>query len=355
MAAGEVNVEKAASPLRSVLQQDPQNPYRWADLGEAYLHAGQRESARYCYSRMVALGPNSPPLLMRAANFHFMIGENKVALPITARVLSLIPNYDAMIFSEYTRFAGGVGEILEYGLAKDGRATSSWLRFLMQAGRLDDAQRSWQWAECYGLAGDALAGEYAAFLIRQGLPDVAASAWAKHLGVRAGDYGKSTYLFNGGFESDPVASPFDWSLARTQGVEVARDCIAARLGKCSLRISFAGTRNLDFAAATQRTFINPGSYRFHAFIRTESVTTDQGIRFRVFDAEAPARLDETFGQFTGTSPWSAIEHDLVVPRATRLLQVQVVRQPSLKFDNKIGGTAWIDELRLEPASIHSPQ
>ena len=98
--------------------------------------------------------------------------------------------------------------------------------------------------------------------------------------------------------------------------------------------------------------MRPGPYRFHALIRTEGLTTDQGLRFRISDAEAPARLDVVLGQFTGSSPWSGVEHDLVVSPETRLLQVQVIRQPSMKFDNKIGGTAWIDGLKLEPVGSH---
>jgi len=160
---------------------------------------------------------------------------------------------------------------------------------------------------------------------------------------------------DGDFESDPAQSPFDWTFARTEGVEVTRDCTTTRSGECSLRIIFEGTQNLDFAAASQLTLVRPGSYRFHAFIRTQSLTTDQGIRFRIFDAETPARLDVTFGQFTGSSPWAGVEHDLVVSPETRLLQVQVIRRPSMKFDNKIGGTAWIDELKLEPLDSHSSQ
>jgi hypothetical protein len=114
-------------------------------------------------------------------------------------------------------------------------------------------------------------------------------------------------------------------------------------------------QNLDFAAASQQTFVTSGIYRFHGFIRTDGLSTDQGIRFRISDAEVPPRLDLVFGQFTGTRPWSGVEQDLVVPPATRLLQVQVIRGRSLKFDNKVGGTAWIDELKLEPISIHSPR
>jgi hypothetical protein len=94
--------------------------------------------------------------------------------------------------------------------------------------------------------------------------------------------------------------------------------------------------------------VRPGTYRFHAFIRTEALTTDQGIRFRISDAEVPARLDEVFGQFTGSNAWSSVDHDLVVAPKTRLLRIEVIRQPSMKFDNKVAGTAWMDDLKLEP-------
>jgi hypothetical protein len=60
------------------------------------------------------------------------------------------------------------------------------------------------WVAGYGYADNALAGEYVEFLIRQGHPDLAASAWAPQMGARADGYDKSTYLFNGDFESDPA-------------------------------------------------------------------------------------------------------------------------------------------------------
>ena len=353
MGVEEEDVQNAITLLQGALERDAQNPYGWADLGEAYLEAGRKEDARYCYGQVLALAPQSAPFLLRVANFHFQIGENQEALPITARILQLIPDYDSVIFSEYTRLVPQAEDVLRYGIPEGSRAAESWLRFLIQAGRFDDAQRAWEWVAGRGYADDALAGEYVKFLIRQRHPDWAGSAWVQYLGARSGDYGKSNYLFNGNFEAEPAPSPFDWKVARTPGVEVARDCTTAWSGKCSLRIKFAGTQNLDLAAASQLTWAAPGAYRFHAFIRTENLTTDQGIRFRIADAEAPARLEVILGQFTGTLPWSVVEHTLIVPPATRLLELQVIRQPSLEFDDKIGGTAWIDELRLEPISIHS--
>ena len=351
----EEDIQQAITAFRTVLQQDPQDPYRWVDLGDAFLEAGQKEDARYCFDQVLVLAPRTAEFLLRVADFYFQIGEDQEALPITARILALIPDYDSVIFSDYIRSVDRAEDVLRLGLPESGRAAKSWLRFLIQAGRLEDAQRTWDWVVGRGYADNALAGEYVEFLIRQGHPDSAASAWAQQMGARADDYDKSTYLFNGDFESDPAQSPFDWNVAHTAGVEVTRDCTTARSGKCSLRISFAGTQNLGFAAASQLAFVRPGAYRFHAFILTEALTTDQGIRFRIFDAEAPARLDEVFGQFTGSSPWSSVDHDVVVAPETRLLRIDVVRQPSMKFDNKVAGTAWIDELKLEPIIPDSPR
>jgi tetratricopeptide (TPR) repeat protein len=348
------NIQHAITLFRKVLQRDPQDPYRWLDLGGAFLEAEQKEDARYCFGQVLVLAPHSAPLLLRVADFHFLIVEYQEALPITARILALIPDYDSVIFSDYIRSVDRAEDVLRFGLPEDSRAAKSWLRFLIQAGRLDDAKPTWDWVVGHGYADSALAGEYVEFLIRQGHPDWAASAWAQRMGAAEG-YDKSTYLFNGDFESDPIPSPFDWNVARTEGVEVSRDCTTAWSGKCSLRISFAGTQNLGFAAASQLAFVRPGTYRFHAFIRTEALTTDQGIRFRISDAEVPTRLDEVFGPFAGSNPWSLVEQDLVVTPKTRLLRIEMIRQPSMKFDNKVDGTAWIDDLKLEPITVRSPR
>ena len=93
-----------------------------------------------------------------------------------------------------------------------------------------------------------------------------------------------------------------------------------------------------------------------ALIRTEDLTTDEGISDLEFcDAEVPARLDEVFGQFTGSSPWSSVDQELVVRPETRLLRIEVIRQPSMKFDNKVACMAWIEQLKLEPMFFHLPQ
>src|SRR2546427_13044195 len=97
--------------------------------------------------------------------------------------------------------------------------------------------------------------------------------------------------------------------------------------------------------------VKPGSYLFRAQVRTEGITTDQGVGFRISDAESSARLDIKTENLVGTSDWKKVEARFLVPPQTRLIRLQVIRQPSWKFDNKISGTTWIDEaslVRLRP-------
>ena len=91
-------------------------------------------------------------------------------------------------------------------------------------------------------------------------------------------------------------------------------------------------------------------YRFRGWVRCENVTTDQGVGFRIEDAESGARLHLEFGNLLGTAGWQPVEQAFVTPAQTRLLRVQVVRRPSWKFDSKIGGTVWLDDLELTPAA-----
>jgi hypothetical protein len=51
-------------------------------------------------------------------------------------------------------------------------------------------------------------------------------------------------------------------------------------------------------------------------------------------------------QLTGTNDWSQLEKTFKVPPDTNLIVVQLCRIPSEKFDNKIGGEAWVDTVSL---------
>jgi len=340
---------EALELFQTVLSRDLASPYRWCDLGEALADSGQVGQARLCFRRALDLGPQIPPICMRAANFHLLMQEPAEMLRCTSRVLRLAPGYDPLIFSYYTLMSIPVAQILTHGIPDDRRAAQSYFRHLLQSASVDDMELMWSWIRTRSFADDNLAGEYLTALLRNRSYKMAAQTWALHLASRRGNYLHSDRLWNGDFEFPLTGSPLDWKISPMDGVEVERDTLQPYSGKYSLRIGFLGTANLAYSHTAQMVWVTPGTCRFTAQVRTAGITTDQGIQFRILDAEAPARLDLTTAQLQGTHPWMRLERTFQVPAQTHLLAVQVLRRPSLKLDNKITGTAWIDAVSLTPS------
>ena len=97
----------------------------------------------------------------------------------------------------------------------------------------------------------------------------------------------------------------------------------------------------------QTIVVQPGDYRFTAWLKTDGITTDEGVRFCLSDVESPERLHKQTEATRGTNDWREIRQDIAVPPHTNLIEVAVCRLPSLKFDNKIGGTVWIDAVSVK--------
>jgi len=130
----------------------------------------------------------------------------------------------------------------------------------------------------------------------------------------------------------------------------ARDRHPNPNGSWVLRLDFDGQVNLDYGDVKQQVVVRPGPYRFRARVRAEHLTTDQGVGFRLFDPKKRHRLDIDTPHVSGTSDWKRVEKDFTIPPGTELIEVRVVRRPSFKFDNKIAGTVWIDDVSLAPAA-----
>lgn len=337
----------AVEAFEAALGRDMASPYRWCDLGEAWLAAGRVETAGYCVNRALELGPNSPPVLMRAANFHFRVGASGLALPYTARVLGMVGEYDETIFSLYDRMGVTQEEVLRAGLPDNERAGQSYFRHLVAKGSSEQVRAGWDWVRSRSFADDRLADEYVRYLLRSNQYETAAGAWAAHTASRERGYRDSNWLFNGGFEREPVGTVFDWRITPAEGVQASRDSGAAASGKWSLRVRFEGKENVSYHHVSQMAVVEPGIYRFRALMHTEAVTTDQGVCFRIEDAEDPQRLDITTERLAGTHRWREVEQEFRVPERTRLVEIQIARKPSLKFDNKISGTVWVDAAVLE--------
>ena len=333
--------------LLEALRGDVAAPNRWCDLGEALLKTGRVNQARYSIQTAVALGPYIPPILRRATSFYFSLHDNKLALEQSARVLDKTDSYDDLIFQSYRANQVPVSEILSNGLLGGRRASQAYLRYLIGIEHVDEAATVWNWELSHNFGDERLAREYVNFLFADQLYEKAAQAWALFLDGRSDGYLQSNWMFNGDFETEPTRMAFDWTIENLgEDVQIVRDGSVAHTGKYSLRVRFGGKENVNYRQTWERAFVRPGNYRFEAFIRTQDITTDRGIGFHIVDSENQSHLDVKTGQLIGTNDWTKIEQPIHVPEGAKLLTILIIREPSLKFDNQIGGTAWIDSLRL---------
>ena len=342
-------VEQAVTGFSLALKRDSHYPFNWVNLGDALAAADRKQDAEYCFRRALQLAPNWPPILMRAANFDFQSGNPQAGLLLASQILNQVDKYDSDIFEQYTEETINVSDVLRFGLPQNQRPALAFLSYLIRNGKLDDAQLLWRWMLTRNFADAHGASEYVSFLLAKRQAGDAATAWKDYLGPRAGGYGESDYVFNGGFETESSGSQLDWRVEPTDGVEVARDNVKPDAGQWSLRVRFDGKHNVTDTGVRQTVVLRRGSYRFRARIRTEGLTTDKGIRFRIAPVGRGQSAEQNRNDWLGTNSWSTVEIPFSVSVDEAVYVIQFVREPSLKFDSLIAGTLWIDEVRIKHA------
>ncbi len=162
-------------------------------------------------------------------------------------------------------------------------------------------------------------------------------------------------VWDGGFESNVVVGGLTWYYpSLVGGVMITLDRKEKHSGNRSLRLTFNGLRNVNFSDVCQYVAVEPStSYWFSAWVRTQGISTDQGVRFglhSVGDSENSIAWTE---DVRGTQPWTQVKFLWTSGSDVRELQLCVSRLPSAKFDSKIGGSAWIDDVALVPRSAEN--
>lgn len=333
----------AVDKFRQALAMDVAFPYRWSDLGNALAVAGRVDAAEYCFRRSLELAPNSPQIAMRAANFHLREGETGPALQLGATVLRLTTDYDGMVFNSWVRLGGDLNTILQSGIGTNRRAAESFFRFLMATGGPEgsggDSRLSamWTWLEGRSQVNRPLAMVWVDWLIGRHRDNDAFVVWKRYV-AQGSTYDSGNWIDNAGFENEPAGQGFDWRLQPCPGVKAGLDSATAHSGHSSLRMEFDGSANLDFHHVAQRVWLPPGRYRLTAWMRTANLSSDQGLALILNGVSTPA--------LTGSHDWTMVGADVTVRDGASAGEVKVVRQHSWRFDGKLRGVVWIDDVDL---------
>lgn len=340
---------KLLNELQRALRFDTADAYRWADLGDAEAAMEQSDKARYCFEQAVARAPRSPAILFRAANFAFAAGDPADVLKDLRRVLEQpeLAGYYASIFLTYMRLGVPVDSILAQGVPAMRVPVAEFLRYVENRNDVAAANTMWEWMTRRKLEDDASTADYLGLLIRNRQTESAAHIWKGYAGADS-SYLESTWVYNGSFEKPLRRSPFDWIIQPTAHVQAGLAQGGAFDGSKCVRLDFLGGANMDYRGVYELAAVTPGEWKLTAHLRTDQITTDQGISLHVIDIRNGAALDAWSQMLTGTHPWTEVQVQFTVRPGTDVVRVDVVRRQSLHFDNEIMGTAWVDAVRLEP-------
>jgi hypothetical protein len=195
-------------------------------------------------------------------------------------------------------------------------------------------------------------------LIASGHADDTQAVWQQALsvaGITPPSGPPHSLIWDGGLEGTLLNGGLAWRYQPIDGAQMDLDEETVHSGRRSLRVSFDGSQNVDFANLWQYVVVQPNTrYRFGAYLRTQDLTTDSGIRFEISDANQPRNLDVLSPGALGTQAWALDETTFTTAPTARVLRIALRRTPSTMLANKIRGVAWVDDVSLTTVPQTSP-
>jgi len=344
------NPDEIVQLYQSATRLSTQEAHFWADLGAGYDWAGRSNDALGAFQHARRLFPNSPEINWRLANFYVRAGKTPEALRTLGMVLQEDGSAGKRVFMLATNATRDRNEILKI-LPPQPLVFFDYLNFLIEKGDIAGAEEVWARVLQLDLPFDIRESfPYLDALIQHAEVGQLSKVWSALMqrfpGVQR-PVANSNLVTNGGFESDILNGGLDWRVLPAEGAVVSRDSVGAFEGEHALRITFDGSRNIDYVHVFQYVPVQARTrYRFSSHMRVQGITTDSGIRFQVCDAYNLGNIFVSSENLVGTSGWSEQHAEFTTSADTRLLLVRVVRPVSAKLDSQIAGTLWIDDVRL---------
>lgn len=357
----EPDSQKAIRAYQKSLSLDPHSADAWSDLAMAYESENNFSAAGDAFLAAQRAYPLSPEVAWRYGNFLLRRGNMDAAYAEVKRAVQVDPARGAAAFALFMRVEPDINVDLDRALPDSANAYLSVLSALADQQKTDQAMVVWdKLVPLRPRLKLSDAGALLEALIHNRQTDTAQRVWNQTLilaNVSRPADPQGSLVWDGGFESDVVNVGFSWRYPQfTGGVQIGPDSRERHSGNRSLRLTFNGLSNVDFHDVCQYVVIQPATpYRFAAWVQTRSLSTDEGIRFGLYPMEDAARSATwTWSDdIRGTQPWTQIELEWTSSADTRELLICATRLPSRKFDSKIHGLAWIDDVSLAPVSKQS--
>jgi tetratricopeptide (TPR) repeat protein len=344
----------AIESYRKAIALNPLATDAWLDLAMAYELDGKLDQARDAYLQAKKSYPGSAEVSWRYGNFLLRQGEQVQAYTELRRAIEADPRRAALAFSRAYRSNPDLHEILQQLLPAERSVYVDVIAEAADSRQFAVAQTVW--AQLIAL--------HPRLAIREvdGLVSGLLQAGDLSAARRVWDQGVATMnqppllqppgsvLWDPSFESDLNGYSFSWHFQPiVDGVSISLDRSEKLSGNHSLRLSFDGKHNPNLEAACTMGIVQPGTtYHFSAWIKTRNITTESGVGFRVRSADDGSAPVLYTREFHGSNAWTSVDDTWTASPRTHQVQVCVVRGPSDNPEVRISGTAWVDDVNLQP-------
>ena len=350
----------AEASYKRAIALNPLYTDAWLELGTAYELDGNAEEARAAYLQAKKSYPASADVSWRYGNFLLRQGQQVQAYTELRRAIEADPRRAAAAFSRAYHSNPNIDELLQQLLPAKQSVYVDVITEALSARQLAVAETVWAqllalhpqlaMRDVEPLVSTLLAGgDYAA----------ARRVWDQGtatMNLPPLLQPKGSVIWDPSFETEINGYTFSWHYQPlSQGVITGLDRSERVSGLQSLRLAFDGKHNPDLDAACALGIVQPKTtYYFSAWLKTNQITTENGIEFRVRtpdDYKAPVLKTH---EYHGTLPWTLVEGSWTASATTHRAMACITREPSENPEVRISGTAWIDDLTLiaQPAEHH---
>ena len=359
----EVDLHEAVSLSEEATRLEPQGAQYWARLGAAYEADGRTADAARSYQMAVRLFPRSPQMNWLLGNFLLRQDDTSGALAAFRNVVAGSPTMRRATYQTAWGATEDSAQILAAMIPTRPEVLADYLQYLVDTRRLNAAREVWRKLLDGGFPlppGEAL--RYVDTVIAEQRSADAISAWEALAAREPNRYatqhrpqnsqGEMTEaagdrVTNGGFEFDVLGSGLDWRIAPAEGVTARVIAEGAFEGARCLELDFAGTHNVAYSHVFELVPVEPDtSYLFTARVRAREISSDQRPRFILRDSRDDRLLRVETSAVSVTSEWAELRIEFRTSPATHVIDLRLVRPQSRKFDGRIGGILWIDDVRL---------
>ena len=356
----EPDTARALQAYNIALSLNPRSADLWSDVGIAYETEGNVAAARDAFLHAKRAYPLSAEISWRYANFLLRQGNLDAAFLEMRRAVENEPQRGAEALSRALSAEPNIDLVIDRVLPPVSDAYPGAIFDQVSEGHTANAVKIWN--RLAALHPKLPLQTYTYYLITALLRENQV-AEAQRIWKQAADFAgfgslpgpADSLLWDGGFESGIFGNGFAWTLpGGAQGVQFSFDTREKHSGNRSLRLLFNGRHNLSLNGPCAEVSVQPSTaYHFSAWVKTTSITTEQGIRFQLHPMGTQDNSTVVTSDLRGTQPWTNIETSWTSEKNVQELQVCVARLPSQEFDDKIQGIAWVDDVALVPVSAES--